>query len=78
MNYKFKVVLTPIQDPGFDGYTVTVPSLPGIVTHGKTKEEALKMAEEAIALHIEDMVAENEIIPIDFEDMAEITININQ
>ena len=57
IKYKFKVVLTPVQDPGFEGfYTVTVPSLPGIITQGKTKQEALKMAEEAIALHVEDML----------------------
>ena len=42
MQYKFKVALTPIQDPGFEGYYIaTVPSLPGIVTQGKNKEEAL-------------------------------------
>ncbi len=49
MQYKFKVALTPIQDPGFEGhYMATVPSLPGIITQGKNKE-----AEEAISLHIE-------------------------
>lgn len=78
MEYKFKIVLTPIKDPGFEGYTVTVPSLPGVITHGKTKQEALKMAEEAISLHIEDMLEENEIIPLDFVDTAEIKININK
>ena len=30
------------------GYTVTVPSLPGCVTYGKTFEEALDMAQDAI------------------------------
>ena len=79
IRHKFKVVLTPIQDPGFEGYyTVTVPSLPGIITQGKTKEEALKMAEEAITLHIEDMLAENEIIPLDFEDTVELEVKINK
>ncbi|MBI2995265.1 MAG: type II toxin-antitoxin system HicB family antitoxin [Candidatus Melainabacteria bacterium] len=79
MKYKFKVVLMPIQEPGFEGqYTVTVPSLPGIVTQGKNKQDALKMAEEAIALHIEDMLEENEIIPNDFEDTVELEIKINK
>jgi predicted RNase H-like HicB family nuclease len=31
------------------GYTVTVPSLPGCVTEGRTWEEALANAQEAIA-----------------------------
>ena len=77
--YKFKVALTPINDPGFEGhYIATVPSLPGIVTQGKTKEEALKMAEEAIKLHVEDMLAENEIIPTDYIDTVELNINIDK
>ena len=79
MKYKFKVVLTPIADPGFEGvYTATVPSLPGIITQGKNREEALKMAEEAISLHIEDMLEDNEIIPLDFVDTAEIEVKIDK
>lgn len=79
MRYKYKVVLTPVKDPGFEGYyTVTVPSLPGIVTQGKTKEEALRMAEEAIALHIEDMIEENEIIPVDFVETVELEVKVDK
>ena len=79
MKYKFKVVLTPCRDPGFEGYyTATVPSLPGIITQGKTKDEALKMAEEAIELHIEDMLEDNEIIPLDFEDAVELEVKIDK
>ena len=79
MNYKFKVALTPVKDPGFEGYYIaTVPSLPGIVTQGKNKEEAIKMAEEAIALHIEDMLKENEIIPLDFVDAVELEVKVDK
>jgi len=35
------------------GYTVLVPSLPGCVTYGKTVEEAIDMARDAIAGYIE-------------------------
>lgn len=77
--YKFKVVLTPIKDPGFEGfYTVAVPSLPGVITQGKTKEEAIKMAEEAIALHLEDMLDSGEQIPQDFEDTIELEVKIDK
>ena len=66
-------------DPGFEGYyTATVPSLPGIITQGKTKDEALRMAEEAIELHIEDMLEDNEIIPLDFEDAVELEVKIDK
>ncbi len=79
MNYKFKVVLTPITDAGFEGhYIATVPSLPGVITQGKSKKEAIKMAEEAIALHIEDMLKENEIVPLDFVETVELEVKIDK
>ncbi len=45
-----------IFEKGTDGcYTVTVPSLPGCISQGKTKEEASKNIIEAIELHIETL-----------------------
>ncbi|MFA5269789.1 MAG: type II toxin-antitoxin system HicB family antitoxin [Methanoregula sp.] len=35
------------------GFTVTVPSLPGCISEGETKEEALENIKEAIALYVE-------------------------
>ena len=47
---KFKVVI----EKGEDGYyVVTVPSLPGCISQGKTKEEALENIKEAIELYLE-------------------------
>lgn len=44
--------------PGEDGYVVAeVPSLPGCVSQGKTRDEALVNIREAIALH-EDVLLE--------------------
>ena len=43
----FTVVLEPQPDGGF---TVTVPSLPEIVTEAETEEEAMAMAADAIRL----------------------------
>lgn len=57
------------------GYTVLVPSLPGCVTYGKTIEEAIKMAQEAIELYIESLRAHNEEIPTD-EDTFEYTLTL--
>ncbi|MBU2612039.1 MAG: type II toxin-antitoxin system HicB family antitoxin [Chloroflexi bacterium] len=39
------------------GFTVTVPTLPGCVTFGKTLDEAMKMAREAIELYLEALQA---------------------
>jgi len=35
------------------GYSVTFPDIPGCITQGDTKEEALKMAKEALELTLE-------------------------
>ena len=42
-----------------EGYTVTVPKLRGVVTHGKDIKEAQKMVKEAIELHCECLLDEN-------------------
>lgn len=57
---EFAVVLEPEEEGGF---TVRVPTLPEIVTYGKDEEEALTMAEDAIRLVLEDMIARGEPIP---------------
>lgn len=36
------------------GYTVYVPALPGCISQGETKTEALKNIKEAIELYIEE------------------------
>ena len=42
-----------ILDKNSDGsFTVTVPSLPGCISQGGTKEKALKNIREAIELHM--------------------------
>ena len=42
-----------VLEKGEDGYfTVTVPSLPGCISQGKTRKEALKNIKEAIELHL--------------------------
>jgi len=45
-----KVVLEP-SDEG--GYTVVVPALPGCISEGNTKEDALRNVREAIELYLE-------------------------
>ena len=57
---KFRVILDP-NDLG--GYTVTVPVLPGCISEGDTKEDALANIREAIELYIESLEADGEPIP---------------
>jgi len=47
---KIKIILEPSED---GGYTVYVPSLPGCISEGDTKEEAIKNIQEAIELYLE-------------------------
>ena len=53
---KLKVVLEPSEDVG---YTVYVPSLPGCINEGNSKQEALKDIREAIELHLEPVEDDN-------------------
>ena len=50
---KLKAILEPSDD---GGYTVYVPALPGCLSEGVTKEEALKNIREAIELYLEPVV----------------------
>ena len=45
-----RVILEPSEE---GGYTATVPSLPGCVSEGDTRQEALKNIREAIELYLE-------------------------
>jgi predicted RNase H-like HicB family nuclease len=47
---KLRIVLEPSEDGGF---TVFVPTLPGCISEGESKEEALKNIREAIELYLE-------------------------
>ena len=51
---------------GEDGYwVVECPSLPGCISQGKTKKEALANIQEAIEAYIESMRKHGETVPSD-------------
>ena len=47
---KLKIIMESSAD---GGYSVVVPSLPGCISEGNTKKEALKNIKEAILLYLE-------------------------
>jgi len=47
---KIKVILEPSEE---GGYTAIIPSLPGCISEGETREEALKNIQEALELYLE-------------------------
>ena len=58
---RYSVVLLPDSEAG--GYTVLVPALPGCITEGDTLDEALTNAREAIALHVDCLIAGGGPVP---------------
>ncbi len=71
--YTYTLELIPTQP---DGYSVHVPALPGVVTSGGTVEEALAMAREAIALHIEGLREDGLEVPIEPQTRRRRTVRI--
>jgi antitoxin HicB len=63
--YTYTVLLQPEPEGGF---TVTCPSLPGLVTYGETVEEALAMAAEAIECYLESLQKDG--VPLPESDAA--------
>jgi predicted RNase H-like HicB family nuclease len=56
----FPIVIHKDKD---SDYGVTVPDLPGCFTAGRTLDEAIAMAQEAIELHLEGLIEEGQAIP---------------
>jgi antitoxin HicB len=76
--FDFTVILLPVADESLprggskprkrastnpSGYQVTVPLLPGVITYGRTEEEAIEMARDAIHCHLEGLRKSGEEIP---------------
>ncbi len=65
---KFKVII----NEGEDGwYVVEVPTLPGCISQGKTKKEALENIKEAIELYLEP---EDDLSIVSTGQVAEVTV----
>jgi predicted RNase H-like HicB family nuclease len=64
MAMKYTVILQRESD---GGYVAIVPALPGCVSQGDDRTEALKNIEEAIELYLEDVKAAGEQLPIEDE-----------
>ncbi len=57
---KFRVIVEPDEDGVF---VVECPSLPGCVSQGATREEALRNIQDAIKGYLDSMRAHDEPIP---------------
>lgn len=66
---KFTVCLHPAEE---DGYIVTAPELPGCVTQGETRVEALEIIKDAIAGYIDSLKAHGDPLPPRLDEGIEV------
>ena len=69
---KYRVIIEKDED-GI--YVVQAPSLPGCISQGKTRAEAIENIKEAIVLYIESLAAHDEPVPPPLsEEIIEVSI----
>lgn len=66
---RLHVLLEPSEE---GGYTVTVPSLPGCISEGETREDALANIRQAIQLYLEPV--EDETVGRESAELVEIAV----
>lgn len=57
---KYRVLIEQDEDGVF---VAEVPSLPGCISQGETREQAVENIKEAIALYLESLAAHGEPVP---------------
>jgi predicted RNase H-like HicB family nuclease len=71
--YSYTVVYEPVND----GFQITVPSLPGLITYGRDFAEAKTLAREAIRCHLEGLRQNADEIPTETSLVQErITVTV--
>ena len=69
---KYRVLIEQDEDGVF---VAQVPTLPGCISQGQTRREALKNIEEAIEAYLESLKAHDEPIPPPIEEeVVEVTV----
>ena len=62
---KYRVL---IEQDGDGGFMAQLPALPGYISQGQNRKEALENIQEAIEVYLESMKAHNEPIPPSIEE----------
>lgn len=69
---KYRVLIEPDEDGVF---VAQVPALPGCISQGKSRKEALENVKEAMAAYIESLHKHNEPIPPAIsEELVEVAV----
>ena len=71
-NVKYRVLIEQDEDGVF---VAEVPALPGCISQGNTRKEALRNIQEAITVYLESLKAHNEPIPPSInEEVVEVAV----
>ncbi len=66
---------TAFLEAGDDGWlTVRCPALPGCVSQGRTRDDALKNIREAIELYVESVREDDEAVPREDIEVVEVRV----
>lgn len=57
---RYTVILEREED---GGYVASVPALPGCVSQGDTRDDAIRNVQEAADLYVEDCIASGDPVP---------------
>ena len=70
--YRFLIII----EEGEHNYSAYVPDLPGCIATGRTREEVEKNMREAIILHLEGMIEDQEPIPASHTNAEYIDVSL--
>jgi antitoxin HicB len=59
-----------------DGYLATFPALPGCHTWGRTYEDAVEHAQDAVAVYVRSLVAHGDPIPEEVDSKYPVSLGI--
>jgi predicted RNase H-like HicB family nuclease len=69
---RYRVLIEQDEDEVF---VAEAPALPGCISQGNTRDEALKNIQEAIAVYLESLEAHNEPVPPSiYEELVDVAI----
>jgi antitoxin HicB len=69
---RYTVILQRESD---GGYVATVPALPGCVSQGDTREQALRNIQEAAEGYVEDILATGDPLPLEDDHREFVELN---
>ena len=69
----YRVLIEPAEEGGF---VVTVPALPGCVTQGETRDEAVAMARDCIEGFLACLAESGEPIPVEPEPADTVAVRV--